>query len=556
MIKLVTAGFASALSFVLLGASPGLADRPAPPSGAPTLKLASQVGPSHGGASGLPRGYVPLHAREYALAKAAANAKAGVGNGRPPKPKPGGSGGPTIFNPPNVAPSFDGTFESGVTPPDTTGAIGPDRYIETVNTKYAIYSRTGSLISGGSLSALTGISGGLFGYSLSDPQMMWDAKTGRFYYSAVYYDLFLSSTGLAVGWSKTATPTSSSDFCQYAIDFGGELPDYPKLGDSSDFLLYGYNLYGNFASTYDGSAFVTLNKPPSGSTCAPTDTFSVHTSGVLHNADGSLAATPVPANLVDDSNGAGYVVADADLTDLAAHPAGADFASVYAVSTSGTDANGIPIPNIAGPTNVLVPTYAMPANAPQQGSPYLLDTLDGRFEAAVAATDPGHGGQIALWTAHAVFGGAGTEERWYEIDPTAGSLFQSGAATSSSLFIWNGAISPDRANNGTSASFGDSMAMSVSTSSAGTFPNISIIWKKGANSQSPVTSLVQATGPNVDSSCSDTSPCRWGDYSGASPDPAATGTTGTIWLANQYNVASGTASDTDWRTRLFGVRPN
>ena len=229
---------------------------------------------------------------------------------------------------------------------------------------------------------------------------------------------------------------------------------------------------------------------------------------------------------------------------------------MYAVSTSGTDANGIPVPSIAGPTNVSVPTYAMPANAPQQGSPYLLDTLDGRFEAAVAATDPGHGGQIALWTAHAVFGGAGTEERWYEIDPTAGSLFQSGAATSSSLFIWNGAISPDRANNGTSASFGDSMAMSVSTSSAGTFPNISIIWKKGANSQSPVTSLVQATGPNVDSSCSDTSPCRWGDYSGASPDPAATGTTGTVWLANQYNVASGTSSDTDWRTRMFGVKPN
>ena len=55
MIKFVAAGFASALSFVLLGASPGLADRTAPPSGAPTLKLASQVGPSHGGPSGLPR---------------------------------------------------------------------------------------------------------------------------------------------------------------------------------------------------------------------------------------------------------------------------------------------------------------------------------------------------------------------------------------------------------------------------------------------------------------------------------------------------------------------
>src|SRR5207249_75798 len=108
MTKLVAAGFASGLSFVLLTVSPALGDRPAPPSGAPTLKLASQLGPSRGGASGLPRGYLPLHARGYALAKAAANAKAGVGNGRP-KPRPGGGGGPTIFNPPNVAPSFDGT---------------------------------------------------------------------------------------------------------------------------------------------------------------------------------------------------------------------------------------------------------------------------------------------------------------------------------------------------------------------------------------------------------------------------------------------------------------
>src|SRR6266542_5647453 len=120
MIKLAVAGFVTALSVVALTVSPALADRPAVPSGTPTLKLASQLGPSRGGASALSRGYVPLHAREYALAKAAANAKAGVGNGNGhPKPKPG-AGAPTIFNPPNVAPSFDGIYQSGVTPPDTT----------------------------------------------------------------------------------------------------------------------------------------------------------------------------------------------------------------------------------------------------------------------------------------------------------------------------------------------------------------------------------------------------------------------------------------------------
>jgi hypothetical protein len=554
MKKLVAAAGLTILAILMMAASPTLAGRPTDTlSSTPTLRAASQLPPSRGGASAAPLGYIPLHARELALAKAAANAKAGVGNGRP---KPGGGGGgPTIFNPAGVSPSFAGTYQTGVTPPDTTGAIGPDRYIETINVKYTIFSRTGTAINSGTLSQLTGIPGGIFGYSLSDPQMTWDAKTGRFYYSAVYYDLFLSANGLAVGWSKTATPSSSSDWCQYAIDFGSDLPDYPKLGDSSDFLLYGYNLFTNGASTYAGSSFVTLNKPPAGSTCPATSAFTVYGSGVLHNADGSDAATPVPANLIDDANGAGYVVANADLTDLTAHPSGANFASVYTVTTNGTDANGIPVPSLAGPTNIAVPTYSMPANAPEKDTAYLLDTLDGRFEAAVAANDPSHGNSIAVWTAHAVFGGAGTEERWYELDPNAGSVFQTDKATSSSLFIWNGAISPDRANNGTTAAFGDSMAMSVSASSPTTYPSLQFVTKRGASAQSALTTLVQSNGANIDSSCSSTSPCRWGDYSGASPDPSSTGLIGKIWLANQYNVGGGTASDTDWRTWVFGVTP-
>ena len=182
-----------------------------------TLSTAGALRQSHGGPPAPPLGFLPLHPREFALAKAAANARAGLGTNRG-KPPHGGGGGPTVSSYPNVAPSFNGTYQTQLTPPDTTGAIGPDRYIETVNTKYAIFNRTGSQINSGTLSALTGISTSLFGYSLSDPQMMWDVKTQRFYYTAVYYDsLFLSDNGLAIGWSKTATPASSNDFCQYAI---------------------------------------------------------------------------------------------------------------------------------------------------------------------------------------------------------------------------------------------------------------------------------------------------------------------------------------------------
>jgi hypothetical protein len=521
---------------------------------APALIQASELGPSKGGPSTAAHAWIPLHAKEFALAKAAANARAHVGDNRG---KPGGGGGgsgPTVSTYSNVSPSFNGTYQSGITPPDTTGAMGPDRYIETVNTQYAIYARNGRLIKSGTLSSLTGISGGLFGYGLSDPQMMWDAETQRFYYSAVYYDLFLSDIGLAVGWSKTATPASSSDFCKYAIQFGSDLPDYPKLGDSPDFLLFGYNKFGAGGSIYEGSEFVTLNKPAAGSACAPPSAFAVYTSGVLYNADSSLAATPVPANLVDDYTGAGYVVANADLSVTPS----ADFVSIYTVTTNGADANGIPIPAISGPTSVPVATaYSMPASAPQKNSSYLLDTLDGRFEAAVAAVDPGHANKLAVWTAHAVFGGAGAEERWYELDPAAGSVLQSGAATSPSLFIWNGAVSSDRANYGAAAAFGDGMAMSVSTSSSTDFPAIQFLWKKGGSAQSALTNLVQAAGPSTDFSCPDTGTCRWGDYSGASPDPGASpsGSTGKIWLGNQYNLANGSTSSTAWRTWLFGVTP-
>jgi hypothetical protein len=504
-----------------------------------TLQGVTGMPASAAGPAAQPYGYLSLHPQELARAKAAAEAKGGGG-------KPGGggnSGGPTVFSPSNVTPSFNALNQSGLTPPDTTGAIGPDRYIETINTKYGIYTRSGSLLNSGSLSQLTGISGGIFGYSLSDPQMMWDAATQRFYYSTVYYDAFLSDTGLALGWSKTATPASSSDFCRYRIGFGNDLPDYPKLGDSQDLLMYGYNLFLN-GNSYDGSEFATLNKPGPGSTCPAASSFHVDFWAVAGES------TPVPANKVDDaaSNGAGYVVTAPDVSGGGS----ASHVSVWTVTTADPTA-AIKTANIPTVKHVTVNAFSVPPNAPQAGSSFALDTLDGRLEAAVAATDPAHGSVTAVWTAHAVAGGGGSEERWYEIDPSTGGLVQpQGAVSDASLDIWNGAISPDRGGGST----GGAMAMSVSTSSTATDPAIRFVTKNGDNAQSSLTSLVQSTGPNVDFSCSSTAPCRWGDYSGASPDPNPGSTTvGRVWLGNQYNVAGGSTSGTAWRTWLFGVTP-
>jgi hypothetical protein len=203
-----------------------------------------------------------------------------------------------------------------------------------------------------------------------------------------------------------------------------------------------------------------------------------------------------------------------------------------------------------------VPTYSLPPNAPQCQGGRPLDTLDGRLEHAVEGSDPVHSG-FGLWTAHAVAGGAGAEERWYEINPFSNTIIQSGAATSPSLYVWNGAISSDRRVGPDGSAFGGNMVMGFNTSNATTCTAIQMVSKVGNNPQSGFVLVKQSPGVDWDFFCGPNGFCRWGDYSGANPDPAADMTlpTGKVWLTNQWNVASMNQSDVDNRTENWKATP-
>src|ERR1051326_5737678 len=192
-----------------------------------------------------------LHPQDYARAKAAANAQAaqtkgGGGGGT----KGGGGGGGKPSPSPSPSPgtvSWDGQYENDLTPGDPTGAVGPTRYVELVNVKFGIYGRTGSLIAAGSLNALTGASSGS---SLSDPQILWDPLTQRFYYLV----LNVSTNALMYGFSTSSSPSSTSDFCKYVFgNWNPNLPDYPKIGSTSDFILAGVNVFDSSGTPYLGS---------------------------------------------------------------------------------------------------------------------------------------------------------------------------------------------------------------------------------------------------------------------------------------------------------------
>jgi hypothetical protein len=275
-------------------------------------------------------------------------------------------------------------------PPDTTGAIGPTRYIQLVNTQAGIIDRTkttpGTFIAVGTLNQLAGIAASVNSF---DPQVIWDPATNRFYYTME--SIFSASDQrLSFGFSTTPSPNNvTTDWCHYTLGFGPLDPDYPKLGDSQFFLIIGVNTFrprGHFV----GSDLIAISKPAAGTACPAFGTFKVGVKLNLVDSGGHQVFTPVPANQIDPS-ATGFVVA-------ISRPLPSDKLWFFNVTRNST--TGFPL---FGPARgVTVRTYAIPPDADQPVFTQKLHTLDARMTQAVQAIDPRFG-TFSFWTQHTVF---------------------------------------------------------------------------------------------------------------------------------------------------------
>ena len=441
---------------------------------------------------------------------------------------------------PSIGRSFKGINNPNVAPPDETSAVGTARYVELVNSDFAIYSKTSNTqISTGSITSLAGAAST---DSVFDVQVIWDPTTSRFYYAAD--DVVSSSNNRVVfGFSKTASPSGAADFCNYSIGFGPTFPDFPKLGDSRFFAMIGSNLF-NGSGSFLGSDLLAISKPPPGSTCPAASSLKIDDAAPLMINSSTPAFTPVATNEID-TNATGFAVA---------RPVSLPSTQLSVFRVTRNAATGNPVIDATG-TPVTVPSYNLPANAPQKGSVNALDTADARPTQAVAAVDPAHSGKFAIWTQHTINVGGRAAVRWYEIDPAAHSLLQSGTASSGSLFEFNGAISPNRQVNGSTKSGGDSMVLNFNTSSGTTLPAIRMVSKVGAGAQSGSIAVKRSSGPLSGFDCaSATHVCRWGDYAAATPDPASANL---IWQVSQFAVGSGsgTSGPATSRTQNFVATP-
>jgi len=160
---------------------------------------------------------------------------------------------------------------------------------------------------------------------------------------------------------------------------------------------------------------------------------------------------------------------------------------------------------------------------------------------------------MALWTQHAVRGGAGSEVRWYELDPGRRTVLRHGGVSDPDLYAFNGAGAPDRAVRVGARRFGRSMVVGFDTSSETTDSAVQMVSEVGDGPQSDFVMLRRSRGPAADFSCMDT--CRWGDYAGASPDPSfgPDAARGRVWLTNMWNRPN--RPGVDWRTVVWQSRP-
>lgn len=424
------------------------------------------------------------------------------------------------------------------TPPDTTGAIGPTRFIQLVNRAAGIYNRvTGALITSATLNQLAGQAATVNSF---DPQIIWDPTTNRFYY---VMDSVFSSTDnkLSFGFSKTASPTNlTTDWCHYQLSFGSRFPDYPKLGDSRYFVIFGVNSFG---ASFIGSDLIAVSKPGAGTTCPAATTFKV---GVRQNLPSAF--TPVPSNEID-SSAIGFVVArNLSLPST----------RLWLFKVTLNPATLLPVFSAGIPINVA--NYTVPANATQPTFTQVLDTLDARPTQAVQAIDP-RLGTFSLWVQHTIANGTVSGVRWYEINPVPAVpvVQRTGTIVAANSFLFNAAISPDRRVDGAISAFGNNAIVNYSVSSRINNINPRIVAGSTVNGGVfTFLGVIFGVSPYRDFSCPNPgNVCRWGDYSAATPDPRpAVAGIGQVWGTNQYSGLVNPPTNTaNFRTRIFNLRP-
>ena len=174
---------------------------------------------------------------------------------------------PSIPNPTGSAPDqqmpgilqdFEGlNNRNGYLPPDTVGDVGPNHYVQMVNSSLQIFNKDGSTALGpvDSNTIWTDLGGDCATTNDGDPIVLHDQFADRWLVSQFSY----SGAGLheCVAVSTSNDPTGSWHLYQFDYD---SFPDYPKIGVWPDGYYVTYNMFDPDTFDYEGVKICALDR--------------------------------------------------------------------------------------------------------------------------------------------------------------------------------------------------------------------------------------------------------------------------------------------------------
>jgi hypothetical protein len=411
-------------------------------------------------------------------------------------------------------------------PPDTNGDVGPNYYIQAVNTSIGIFDiHTGDLITATTYDDLFSnapASTPCYGNNQGDVIVLYDALVKRWLVSdfgfprnsnnGPYYEcIAISKTSdpLSGGWYLYAMPVSSGP----SDPFNGYMNDYPKLGVWRDGWYMSANMYRGVDSQFGGVRVWALDRA----------SMIAGTLRVVHfDCTSSSCASLLPANLRGALPPAGSPE----------YFAAVDIPNILNLWKFHVNWTSPASSTFTGPTQLLVADFVIAPSIPQPGSfSRLLDSLSYRLMMQLQYRN--FGSHEALWVNHSVANQGNVGVRWYEVRDPGGvpTLAQQGTYQPDSSYRWMGSLAIDRDGN---------MALGYSVSSSSIYP--SIRYSGRLNGEFPGM-LPQAETTLMQGSGSQTNTTRWGDYSAMTIDPQDDCT---FWYTNEYYLNSGP----NWQTRI------
>lgn len=420
-----------------------------------------------------------------------------------------------------------------VAPPDTTGDVGPNHYVQWVNLRYAIYTlsrNTNNEITAFNIVpgfpkngnvVWSGFGGRCQTDNDGDPIVQYDQLADRW----ILTQFAVSNRPYTQCVAVSTSPDPTGTYFRYAFSYDRSFNDYPKMGVWPDAYYISYNMFRN------GISFT-------GNTVCALERAQMLVGGAARQACVNTTAT--------------HSMEPADLEGTTLPPANSPNL-LMSMTTSTIQfwrfaVNwGAGTGTLTGPTTVAgVAAFSRACGGGacivQPGTTTRLDSLADRLMYRLSYRN--FGTHEALVINHSVTSGTGVGIRWYELRNAVGQTFgsaapvlhQQGTFAPSSDFRWMGSAAMDKTGG---------IAIGYNISSNTIVPSIRYAYR--GPSDAPGT-LGNETSVLVGSGSQTGGLTRWGDYSTISVDPVDGCT---MVFTTQFQPANGSFN---WSTFIHSFK--